>query len=201
MTIGSLLERPQLVTIQSLPTPGLSAAEALAEQTITHIIFDASISENYQSQARITRHPIEKGNGLSDITDHVEIIPRVITLEGLISDSPLPLQTLSLSAFTGGLSSSALGALLGSATLSQLGYDKLEELKNDRVPLSLVTGLTEISPILISSINTRRNAQVGKALSFTMTVEEVFIVDSDLAGDDLGFQSTQSTILSPLGIP
>lgn len=203
MPIAAILNRPQLVTIQSIPLPAL-APGIPTEETITHIIFDASINESYQSPARVTQHPVEQSaddpQGIN-VVDHVQILPRVITLEGIISDSPLPLQTLSLEAFTGAISSSALAETLGSATLSQLAYEKLEELKNAKAPLSLITGLTEFSPVVISNLNVRRNVNTGRALSFSLTVQEVIIVDSDLVLEDLGFQATQGSTIDVSGIP
>lgn len=191
MPISVLLNRPQLVTLREVPDP--RTADLFAGPPLAFLVFDGSINESYRSPVRVTQHPVEEG---ADITDHVQVLPRSITINGIISDSPLPLQTLSFEAFTSGLGSSALAETLGSATRSQLAYEELERIKNSRRPFEVVTGLDVFSPVVMSNLVVNRNARTGRALNFSMTVREIVIVSTELVSEDLGRQTAD-----PLGTP
>ncbi len=192
MPISTILARPQLVTLREETTEEERLSSDLFSPPETFLILDASIDESYTSGAQVTDFPVEStpNEVRTDVTDHVRILPRTLSINGIISDSPLPLQTLSLEAFTSGLGSSALAQTLGFATRSQLGYLELERLMNDRVPFDVVTGLDVYSPVLITSLNVTRNSSTGRALNFRMTVKEITLVDTEIVSDDLGFQAT-----------
>ena len=191
MPISTILARPQLVTLRERDIDEERLDDLLDGRLFspleTFLILDASIDESYTSGAQVTDFPVENG---ADITDHARILPRTLSINGIISDSPLPLQTLSFDAFTSGLGSSVLAQTLGFATRSQLGYLELERLKNDRVPFDVVTGLDVYSNVLITSLNVTRNSSTGRALSFRMTVKEVTLVDTQIVTNDRGFQNT-----------
>lgn len=55
---------------------------------IGSISLDASLSEGHSMTAEATDHPVEQG---SSISDHVHIKPRVVTIEGIISNHPIKL--------------------------------------------------------------------------------------------------------------
>lgn len=55
---------------------------------IASIWIDVSIREQHNSQAEVTRFPVEDG---SDITDHVMLLPDQIVIEGLVTNHPLEL--------------------------------------------------------------------------------------------------------------
>jgi len=56
-----------------------------AERTYL-LTFDAVTSEQYDLETQVTEHPIEKG---SPLVDHVRPLPVRITLEGLVTDTPV----------------------------------------------------------------------------------------------------------------
>src|SRR4051812_43565615 len=57
-----------------------------ANLTIGTIWVDVSISEKHSLSAAVTEHPVESG---SNITDHVRPEPRVIQIEGLVTNHPV----------------------------------------------------------------------------------------------------------------
>lgn len=59
-----------------------------ANLTIGTIWIDVSISEKHSLSADVTEHPVEDG---ANITDHVRPQPRVIQLEGLVTNHPTEL--------------------------------------------------------------------------------------------------------------
>lgn len=53
---------------------------------IGEYIVDAFVVEEHTAEVEITAFPVEKG---SDITDHVRVLPDVLNVEGVVSDTPL----------------------------------------------------------------------------------------------------------------
>jgi hypothetical protein len=50
------------------------------------IVLDALIKEDYSADAEPTTHPVEDG---ADITDHVILRPRTLSIEGIVTETPL----------------------------------------------------------------------------------------------------------------
>jgi len=50
------------------------------------IVLDALIKEDYSADAEPTTHPVEDG---ADITDHVILRPRTLSIEGVVTETPL----------------------------------------------------------------------------------------------------------------
>lgn len=51
-----------------------------------HMTIDATVSEQHQLDSEVTDHPVEKGVNLSD---HVRALPDTLTLNGVISNTPI----------------------------------------------------------------------------------------------------------------
>jgi hypothetical protein len=63
-------------------------ARAVTHVEIASIWIDVSIREEHNCAAEVTRHPVEDG---VDITDHVQLAPDRLQIEGLVSNQPLEL--------------------------------------------------------------------------------------------------------------
>lgn len=50
------------------------------------VVLDATIAENYDYEAQVTRHPVEEG---SDITDNYRLEPFAYTIQGLVTNHPI----------------------------------------------------------------------------------------------------------------
>jgi hypothetical protein len=55
---------------------------------IASIWIDVSIREEHNSQAELSRHPVEDG---ADVTDHVRLLPDQIRIEGVVTNQPIEL--------------------------------------------------------------------------------------------------------------
>lgn len=56
------------------------------EQTFHLLEFDAVLSETHETRAEVTEHTVEEG---SPISDHKRAKPALITIEGLVTNTPL----------------------------------------------------------------------------------------------------------------
>lgn len=50
------------------------------------VVIDATIHETHDVKAQVTEHQVETG---SNVTDHIRPLPREVTLEGVITNTPL----------------------------------------------------------------------------------------------------------------
>src|SRR5574342_5520 len=53
---------------------------------IDDYLIDVTVAEEHELPAEVTAHPVEDG---ADITDHVRLTPISVTLEGIVSDTPI----------------------------------------------------------------------------------------------------------------
>lgn len=54
--------------------------------TASDILFDASPARQHHVTAQVTQHPVEKG---SPVTDYIRPLPRTISIDGLITNTPI----------------------------------------------------------------------------------------------------------------
>lgn len=99
--------------------------------------FDATISESHTHTAEVTTHPVERG---VDIADHIQIKPFNLTLDGIVTNTPL----------TPGVQ--------GSATRILELYDDLVSLFESKQLLDVVTGLKRYTNMVITSVKVPREA-------------------------------------------
>ena len=174
----------------------------LGEKQFRNVIgvleLDATISETHELEATVSKNPIENG---SDITDNVRLQPRSLSIEGMITETPITLLGSAFGLFTGAsfavgetilgpLAGQALAAGTGSlaglisnrneddADFKQKAYDYLKELWRNRVPFTVVTTLERYENMVISKLSVPKSIETGRALRFTATFEEVQIVQT-----------------------
>jgi hypothetical protein len=128
---------------------------------IATIDVDVCISESHETQCDITENPVEIG---STITDHVQVKPATLTIEGLVSDTPINYLTGVRNIF--------------SDTLSKKTYEELVAIQKARQPISVITGLKQYANMILKTLSVPRNADTGKALRFNATFQEILIVES-----------------------
>lgn len=162
---------------------------------------DASISESHERTATISRNALEDGNY---VQDHVTLEPIRLTIEGLISDSPLTLfSSLTGTAVGAGgkiVNDVGGGFLAGTAAAVGLGvalgslakmvqkpprkpeeaFKFLEDLWAARATFKIVTGLREYEDMVMSTLRVPKNASVGKSLRFTASFEKIRVVTSEV---------------------
>lgn len=136
-----------------------------SQNSTTQVVIpiDAITSESFDFTSDITSHPVETD---TDISDHVILKPRTLSLEGVVSETPLFLNQSLLAvgaaaagqlgdkaigslgrvagSAAGGLAGKSVAGLLGIADYSNRLTDAIDELtkaRNEKTPIIIQTGL------------------------------------------------------------
>ncbi len=117
---------------------------------IHNITLDAELTENHNFASQVTRYPVENG---ADISDHISIEPESVSIEGIITDSPI-----------GG--GNAEGRYLKT-------FDDLEQLWRKQDVVDVVTHLKVYQDMAIRSLSIPRDNKTGQALRFTADLQKV----------------------------
>ena len=100
--------------------------------------FDASIEESHEADVDVTEFPVEEG---ADITDHLRPRPERITINGIVSNTPLTLDPRRL--------------LPSSSGRDITAYLKLKEIKDTGQLVSIVTSLRQYANMAIKSFKVK----------------------------------------------
>ena len=136
---------------------------------IDTIVLDASITENHVYTSKVTQFPVETG---VTISDHIYNEPDRLTLEGLVTNFPLPLAKPEI--YTRAFTSSTQGQL----RYSDDAYIKLMAIRNNKALITIVTRLKHYTNMAILSINIPRDHTTQEALKFTIEFQKVFVVST-----------------------
>lgn len=129
------------------------------------LFIDAAVSVNRQFPNRVTSHPVEDG---TDISDHVVNDPRVFSIEGVISDAAFQLDADN-DPIPGGPGRSVLAAFT------------LEDMRDNGELLTLETPNDIYFDVIITDLSIPRDAQTGKSLVFTITLQQITTVERQFA--------------------
>jgi len=163
---------------------------------IAGLEIDASIQETHEAVNTITRNPIEDG---SNISDHITNEPFKITMECIVSETPISLLgSIATGAVTAVGTQAATrhndavgGKLIGLAGASIVGmvasdrspaevWKHLLDIRDKKNKFSIITGLKEYDNMVFTSITPVRNSSVGHALHFTAVMEQITTVSTSL---------------------
>jgi len=154
---------------------------------------DAVPSLNHSKRSKATQHEIEDG---SFVSDHVIKSPRVLTLRGIISDTPINLAEAA-SGNIAGVVGSVVGGVPGAiatGVLSKIGsellskddgkpsknaMDMLDFVYENKIPLTIITGLQTYINMIMEDFDAPQNPRNAGSLNFTGTFKEVRIVESE----------------------
>lgn len=157
---------------------------------------DAVINENYSKKAMISTYPVESG---VNVSDHSMISQLSYTMTGVTSDASMSYFNL-----IDDLKSSALGGLLGFEARSQEAFNQLEQWMNEGTPLMLTTKFKKdgfkdssgaITPFLIESMTTPRQAKTGSSIRYTLSMKQIQLVtvgEETLTDIGMGFKDKGS---------
>ena len=123
------------------------------------IEFDASVSEQHDSENEITQFPVEVG---SDIADHIRPQPDRITINGIVTNTPIVF----------------LAGVTTSPTRAEEAYSKIKDLRDNGDLISVVTSLRQYANMAIESFSTLRDVVNGNVLNATITLREVFLAQT-----------------------
>lgn len=125
--------------------------------------FDNMLREIHSFTDRVTDHPVEDG---INISDHVVLGPRELTMEGLITDAPLQLIQ--------GVDSS----IEGGSSRSTRAWHVLKSYRG-RI-LTAITGLDRIEQAMLTGVSAPRTGTTGDGIVLAIRVREVVIVTSEI---------------------
>jgi hypothetical protein len=134
---------------------------------------DASLSESHESVVAATKHPVERG---SQITDHLRPEPVTLTIEGIVSNTPISRkQQVRAVAFGGSefASTSVAASPYGVPGYAEEAFAKLREFQERGELLTVVTSLHTYENMALTKLTVPRDRSTGDALRFTATLEEI----------------------------
>lgn len=124
---------------------------------------DATLLESPDYTATPTRSEVESG---AEITDHVTLAPETLTIEGIVTNTPIGIQQL------------LTGRQFGNP--AQDAFLFIKKLYDDRLPFDFVGGLKVYTSMVITSFSPSRTSTTGQALRFRMTMQQIRVVESEV---------------------
>lgn len=137
---------------------------------IDGFLIDASVSEGHDYPSEVTKFPVEKGIG---VTDNIRPEPIVVTLECIVSDSPLGRIALSREAD----SSLVAEAGFDADPPSTRAYNHLLRIRARREPVLIQTSLRDFPSMALSGLSIPRKSGEGDALHFNTTFTQIEVVE------------------------
>jgi len=119
--------------------------------------FDATMSEQVTDEAEVTSHPVEDG---TDISDHVQLKPRQLSLTQLATNAPL--------------------FATPEPDRDILLHQQLRDMQKRKEPVTVVTGLDVYDNMVIKTISTGRDRSTGQALPIAINLTEVIIANQEV---------------------
>jgi hypothetical protein len=146
---------------------------------------DCSVQETHERQATLTQSPVEDG---STISDNVVLLPKRLTVEGVVSKTPLG---------AAGLIGSAISAAAGLAGNAAGGAAAKKGQNAVLAKAAATTGVASIAGLVASGILSKEPADVFKALEELWKNRIPFTVVTAITG---GGSSVLGSIAQGLGI-
>jgi len=150
--------------------------------TIGGLTIDVTVSEDHRFASEVTEFPVEDGGVISD---NIVNKPVELSIEGLVSDSPL---ISSWSVDETGDASDIAGKLPDARNYSKSALEALEKIRTDKELISIDTPLRLYENMALVDLSVPRSATTGKALSFRANFKQISMVASvlvDLPPDQL----------------
>lgn len=139
--------------------------------TIGDYVIDAALSEDHTFDSEVTTHPVERG---SNITDHIRKLPISVTIEGIVSDTPVGRAGVVRS----GVAALQEEGLIETQTFSSEALDALLAVRDRAEPVTITTSLKVYSNMALERLSVPKDAATGAALRFTATFVEIRIVEN-----------------------
>jgi hypothetical protein len=142
---------------------------------------DATLRETEDYQNEVTEFPVESG---FTITDHVIHKPERLSIEGFVTNTPIPNSIVSAPLLITGQGNRvkyALETLLELAGFDSSGVNGTEAKAFIPTPhiISVEMGLRIYNDMIIESLSVPRDKDTGETLRFTIQLKRVIIVKTD----------------------
>lgn len=146
--------------------------------SIDGFLIDAIISENHELDNEVTEYPVESG---ADITDNVRPKPLVVTMECLITNTPIGAMA-GIRKKDGQIgeviTSTGAGSDVSDHTPTDDCYQHLKQIRDKREPVKIVTTLETYDNMVLRSLSIPRATGRGDELRFTAEFQQVQIVSN-----------------------
>ncbi len=147
------------------------------------IEIDATVRETHTLTATVTEHPVEAG---ASVVDHVRPEQPRITLEGVISNTPIRVPGTHMDGATGRVEKVELGedraanVLRFSGPFDRVGTvrDLLAVLIDSGTLVTIRTSLLVYEDMVLHRLEIPRDAGLGNTLRFTMDAVRIRLVDT-----------------------
>lgn len=156
--------------------------------------FDASLNEQHGGQAQVSEHPVEKG---PNITDNVRPLPRRVSLEAMVSNTPIYKDVPASSNANPGNEQATiesvtiqppLGLPRSTQKMTALAFDdefnRVRDVYNSLVVayqagalITVITTLQDYDNMVIVNLSVPRNAQNSNASVFTIDMQQLVLVE------------------------
>lgn len=141
------------------------SAQALPYQLvmIDDFLIDVVLSEDHTFESDVTEYPVESG---SNITDNVRPRPIVVTMECLVSNTPIGFLA----------SRHPNGEQGGGGEPADDCYELLQKIRDKREPVIIRTSLRTFDNMVLKSLSIPRAKDRGDALKFTASFQQIQVV-------------------------
>ena len=139
---------------------------------IGSITLDASVRETHLTTCDLTENPVEDG---ATITDHVRFKPVELTIDGVISNTPISFALINN--ITGAVDT--VTSIFGQTNRSVEAYNNLLALQKSREPFEVITGLKRYTDMIMTSLSVPRDASTGNAIHFTAQMKQIIIAKTE----------------------
>jgi hypothetical protein len=178
---------------------------------IDTLVLDASVKEDHDAEVEVTDHPVEQGAAVSD---HARPKPEELTIEGMVSNTPLNFIQARRSVTSEGFTwttSAQTNAIRGNPGNAEAAYVTLRAMRDTPKMLTIITALRSYDNMVMTSLKIPRDKETGDVLKFTAKFKQVRIVTNAVTvvatkvnkakpQQKLGGKAT-STPTNPLGGP
>ncbi len=139
----------------------LEGFASIRDSTGTTFYLDCSLSENHEFESEVTQYPVESG---SSIVDNIRPKPIKVTMEALVSNTPIGLIT----------------KLRGDTNTEPVSdaYQFLMRLRDKRLPVRITTSLDTYDSMAMENLAIARARGRGDELHFTATFLQIATVSN-----------------------
>lgn len=121
------------------------------------IVLDAIVTEQHALEAEVPEHSVEEG---SNISDHVRLKPRALTLEAVVSHTRLS---------EGGVANT---------TRAPEVWAQLKQIQSTAQLIPVITELEQYDNMVIQTVTAPRNAENAEGLIFTLALKQIRVVSN-----------------------
>lgn len=169
---GVVMSRAKLPSVSSFDSNG---------SPLVVIPIDVAKKEGHSFSNTVTDHPVEEG---MNISDHSRPNPDLVTLECVISNTPLSnsaaQRILREGTFEFKVSSTEAVQAAGAPTVARAAFDNLKLLRDQGALVTVATSLLLYKSVVIESLDITRDSKSTNALYFTMKLKQIRVVTNAL---------------------